>query len=134
MPPRLPLAALLAGFLLATGIRSRAELAPAPGTAPSAGTPAIKLVIWYDRALPFETFRYRAYDIRKGQYTKAVDNWMALMERSYRGYTVLVRDLQVAEGDSAGRIAAAVEDERLALARLILTSIDSPVLDDSSVK
>jgi hypothetical protein len=128
MPPRRPLAVLLAAFLIATGTPSRADLAP-PAEAPAAtGAAAIKLVLWYDRARPFETFRFRAYDLGKGEYTKAVDDWMALMERSYPGYTVAVRDLPAMEGDPAGRIAAAVEDEKLALARLILEkySMGSP--------
>ena len=77
-------------------------------------------MIWYDRSRPFETFRHRAYDVGKGEYTRAVDDWMALMERSYPGYTVSVHDLPAAEGDPAERIAAAVEEEKLALARFIL--------------
>ncbi len=111
MPRRFAPAAFIAGSLIAIGSQVRAD-----------PPPAITLVIWYDRARPFETFRHRAYDVQKGEYTKAVDDWRALMARDYPGYSVAVRDLPAAGGDPAHRIAAAVEDEKLMLARSILAA------------
>jgi len=119
MSPRSLRIVLLVGSLIAIGVRSRADLPEAPQPE-AAGTAVFKLVIWYDRSRPFETYRYRAYNLGKGEYTKAVGDWMALMERSYPGYTVLVREVAVTEGDPADKVTAAVADEKLALAKSIM--------------
>jgi hypothetical protein len=111
---------ILGAFLIAIGARARADL-PRPAQPEVPGKPTFRLVIWYDRRRPFETFHHRAYDLAKGEYTKAVDDWRMLMERSYPGYTVLVRDRAVTAGDSADKVLAAVADEEeLALAKSIM--------------
>ena len=38
-----------------------------------------KVVVWYRRDRPLETFKYQIYDLRKGEYTPAVDDWLELM-------------------------------------------------------
>jgi hypothetical protein len=42
------------------------------------------------------------------------------MERSYPGYTVVVRDVAVTEGTPVDQVTAAVDEEKLALARIIM--------------
>jgi hypothetical protein len=89
-------------------------------TPPSAALSDFKLVLWYDRARPSASLQHRVYNVTRGQYTKAVDDWMGLMAREFPRYTVLVRELTVAEAGSAEKVAAAVEDEKLALAKSIM--------------
>jgi hypothetical protein len=107
-------------FRLLGAFQARAADPPAAGPPPPSAPSVYKLVLWYDRTRPFDSFQYRAYNVTRGQYTKAVDDWMALMRRDFPRYTVAVRDLTLPEGDPAGKIAAAVEDEKLALAKSIL--------------
>jgi hypothetical protein len=119
MSPRTRPVALIAACLIARAIPANA--AEAPGGAPERPTATVlRLVIWYDRRRPFDSFRYRVYDLGKGQYTRAVDDWRALLARSYPDYTVITRDLAVPGGDPSRQIAAAVEEEEYNLARLIL--------------
>jgi hypothetical protein len=82
----------------------------------------IRVVTWYEGARPFETFRYRAYNVTRGEYTAAVDQWKALMARSYPGYVVSERDLRVSDGDASRAITAALEREKLDLAEAILAA------------
>ena len=45
-------------------------------------------MIWYRRDRPLETFKYQIYDVRKGQYTPAVDAWVQLLRTKYTTYDV----------------------------------------------
>jgi hypothetical protein len=111
---------LLTGILTTLGLRSPAADAPVPGPPPPPTASVYKLVLWYHRARPFDSFQYRAYNVTRGQYTKAVDDWMALMNREFPRYAVAVRELTLTEGEAARKLAAAVEDEKLKLAQRIL--------------
>lgn len=55
-----------------------------------------KVVTWYDRANPVATFQYRGYDVRKGEYTPAVDAWLATMREEHPGCQVVVQDVDLA--------------------------------------
>jgi hypothetical protein len=55
-----------------------------------------KVVTWYDRADPIATFQYRGYDVRKGEYTPAVDAWLATMRERHPNYEVVVQDVDLA--------------------------------------
>jgi hypothetical protein len=112
-----PLRVCLFAFALVAA--ARAAEPPDAGPAPSAAG-VFKLLMWYDRARPFDSFQYRAYDVERGEYTKAVEDWVALVRREYPHYAVSVRDVTVAPGDPPTTIARVAEDEKLALARLIL--------------
>ena len=120
MPLRTPVMSLFTGILTISGLLCRAAERPDAGPPPPPASSVYKLLIWYDRTHPFDSFQSRAYNITRGQYTKAVDDWMALMHRDYPRYTIVVHELTVAGGDADGKIAAAVEDEKLALAKQIL--------------
>jgi hypothetical protein len=59
-----------------------------------AGTDYVVL-IWYRGDNALETFQYQAYDIRKGEYTPAVDEWLELMRTKHPRHIVLVREVDV---------------------------------------
>ncbi|WP_165066746.1 hypothetical protein [Paludisphaera rhizosphaerae] len=78
-----------------------------------------KVVAWYDRASPVATFRYQSYDLRKGDYTPAVDQWIAMMRSTFPHYEVVVRDVDLSheEGPTDTRkVGAVIHRELLAAA------------------
>jgi hypothetical protein len=100
-------------MILSAAIANANTAAAGPGEAASgrksAGANATNLagadhvvVIWYRLDQPLETFKYQTYDIRKGEYTPAVDDWIALMHAEHSRYLVLVRkvDLSRERGDT----------------------------------
>jgi hypothetical protein len=56
-----------------------------------------RVVIWFDKSRPIETFRYQAYDLRANQYTKAVEDWLRLIASRYPGYQAYTRDVDLAQ-------------------------------------
>jgi len=80
--------------------RLRIILAVALAATASAEEPArrvdFKVVTWYDRSDPIATFRYRGYDVRRGEYTPAVDAWLATMREKHPNYKVVVQDVDLA--------------------------------------
>jgi hypothetical protein len=81
-----------------------------------------KVVVWYRRDRPIETFRHQVYDVRKGEYSRAVDDWINMMKAEYPGYLVYVRevDLDREFGPSEARkVGAVVHRELLAAAASI---------------
>lgn len=78
-----------------------------------------KVAFWYRRDRPIETFQYQVYDVRKGEYTKAVDDWTNMMRTKYPGYEVAVRavNLEQEQGPNETRkVGAVVHRELLAAA------------------
>jgi hypothetical protein len=53
------------------------------------------VIVWYRRDDPLGTFKHESYDVRKGKYTSAVDDWLALMRTKYPDYLVLVRPVDL---------------------------------------
>src|SRR5262249_54571446 len=41
------------------------------------------VLIWYRRDDPLGTFQYQSYDVRTGEYTPAVDDWLKEMREKY---------------------------------------------------
>lgn len=116
----------LAGLALGAVLLAPAPIRgqePASATAPESPADAphadYKVVAWFDRARPIESFQYQVYDVRKGDYTPAVDAWVALMAAKYPGYEVAVRDVDLAreKGPTEIRkVGAVVHRELLAAA------------------
>jgi hypothetical protein len=52
-----------------------------------------KVVVWYHRDRPLATFQYQEYDLRKGEYTSAVDAWVVKVRKDYPKYVVIARDV-----------------------------------------
>lgn len=107
-----------AAWLLVAGSITAGQEAPAPQ--PRAARRAdYKAVFWYRRDRPIETFQYQVYDVREGEYTKAVDDWTEMMRQKYPRYEVAVRevDLDREKGPNEKRkVGAVVHRELLAVA------------------
>ena len=52
-------------------------------------------MVWYRRDGPLDTFKYQVYDVRKGQYTPAVDVWIQLLRTKYPAYDVMIREVDL---------------------------------------
>ena len=83
-------------------IPARTEGAFGPGEAAarsssrSAGQSVdLKVVVWYRKSDSLGTFKYEIYDVRKGEYTPKVDEWVKNVQSKYLGYYVVVRDVDL---------------------------------------
>ena len=54
-----------------------------------------KVLVWYRNSDPLGTFKYQIYDVRKGEYTPKVDEWIKDVKTKYPGYYVVVRDVDL---------------------------------------
>jgi hypothetical protein len=54
-----------------------------------------KVLVWYNRSDALGTFQYQIYDVRKGQYTARVDDWIKDVQAQYPAYYVVVRDVDL---------------------------------------
>jgi hypothetical protein len=91
--------------LLLVALSARDCAVPARAQAPSkpAGPPSnshshieFKVITWFRRDQPLATFKYQIYDLRKGEYTPAVDAWLDLMRSKHPAYQVTVREVDLA--------------------------------------
>ncbi|MHB1558847.1 MAG: hypothetical protein ACYC61_15450, partial [Isosphaeraceae bacterium] len=96
-----------AGACAATAVDDGKSQKPAAAPA-SASVPAVDLagadfvvLVWYRGDDALETFKYQVYDVRKGEYTGAVDDWVAMMRRKFPGYVVRVRRVVLAKEQGA---------------------------------
>ncbi len=77
---------------------ARGSQASPPGQSGGAATSTdFKVVVWYSRDRPLETFKYQIYDVRKGEYTPAVDAWLQLMRTKYTSHYVTLREVNLAD-------------------------------------
>jgi hypothetical protein len=62
-----------------------------------------KVAFWYRRADPLSSMRHQVYDLRQGQYTAAVDEWLRTMRTTRPDYDAYVKDFRVdpESGESA---------------------------------
>ena len=82
---------LLIAALLAETASLAQTTAPKPPATP--GSADFRVVVWYRRDQPLETFKYQAYDERRGEYTPAVDDWITLLRTKYPAYQIRVRNV-----------------------------------------
>jgi hypothetical protein len=68
---------------------------PGRSTRQVTGNADFKVLVWYRRADPLATFKYEIYDLRKGEYTAAVDAWIADVPTKYPAYIAVVRDVDL---------------------------------------
>jgi hypothetical protein len=90
---------LLVPFLIGAIAGTNQAFALGPGEAAARYHPArvdYKVLVWYRLDDPLGTFKYQVYDVRKGQYTSAVDRWVAEVRKNFAGYLVVVRDVDLA--------------------------------------
>lgn len=113
-----PSVVLLAWLIVAVGSLSAfAGQGPAQPEAPRRAD--YKVAFWYRRDRPIETFQYQIYDVRKGEYTRAVDDWTTMMRKKYPGYEVAVRDVNLESEtgpNEARKVGAVIHRELLAAA------------------
>jgi hypothetical protein len=63
---------------------ARAQDQQPPAGVASANKPDFKVVFWFDGGV----LRHQAYDLRKGQYTSAVDEWVSGIRFDPSGYAL----------------------------------------------
>jgi hypothetical protein len=83
-----------------TGQATSPEPVPNEAAAPIPEKPAaskgpLKVICWYAKRDPVQTFQYKAYDVSKGQYSPAVDEWLKLVEQRFPDYVAYVRTLDL---------------------------------------
>ncbi len=54
-----------------------------------------KVLVWYRQSDSLGTFKYQVYDVRKGEYTAAVDAWVKNTLTRFPDYFVVVRDVDL---------------------------------------
>ncbi|KAJ3058103.1 hypothetical protein HK102_010691, partial [Quaeritorhiza haematococci] len=89
--PSRHVASLILGATAFYGAVAIAQEAPRPE--PAAPRADYKVVAWFDLARPIASFQYQVYDVRKGDYTPAVEAWVAMMAAKFPNYDVAVRDV-----------------------------------------
>ena len=107
------------------------ECSTADATGPQANPPGrpvatpghtdFKVVVWYRRDRPLETFKYQVYDVRKGQYTPVVDAWIQLLRTKYPAYDVTIREVDLAreQGETESlKVGSVIKRELMAAAAL----------------
>jgi hypothetical protein len=75
--------------------RAQTPARPASSVPTSAARTDFKVITWFRRDQPLATFKYQIYDIRKGEYTPAVDAWLELMRTKHPAYQVTVRNVDL---------------------------------------
>jgi hypothetical protein len=59
------------------------------------------VLVWYRQDDPLGTFQSQSYDVRKGEYTGAVDDWLKLMREKHPRYVVRVLKVDLAREKGA---------------------------------
>jgi hypothetical protein len=76
--------------------RAQAPSRTAASVSNSSARIDFKVITWFRRDQPLATFKYQIYDLRKGEYTPAVDAWLELMRTKHPAYEVTVRNVNLA--------------------------------------
>ncbi|WZO98456.1 hypothetical protein EP7_000035 [Isosphaeraceae bacterium EP7] len=113
-------ARFLAPILAASWASSVANAQPVPN--PARPAPDFRVVFWFDAR---GALRHQAYDLRKGEYTKAVDDWVSAVRYDAHGYAVpgpmaTLRNVRLSEEPGANepeKLAAAIVREGRAITR-----------------
>jgi hypothetical protein len=98
---------LASGLILAhtLGLASALTSAEPPAPAvvnPSSERPADYVVaFWYLRADPLTSLRHKVYDVRKGQYTRAVTDWLETMRTRYPTYAAYLKEVRLSPDSGA---------------------------------
>jgi hypothetical protein len=101
--PRRPVQVLGLGVIVSAGL----IVGPAPADPPAAAVappvpPADYVVVfWYARSDPLTSLRHQTYDVRQGQYTPAVRQWVETLATKYPAYAAYVREIRIDPQSSA---------------------------------
>jgi hypothetical protein len=80
-----------------------------------------KVLVWYRRDDALGTFKYQVYDLRKKEYSAAVDAWIKDIPAKYPAYIVLVRDVDLkrAKGETEMlKVGSVIKRELMAAAAM----------------
>ncbi len=100
------------------------------------GPADFKVVVWYRTADPIGTFKYEIYDLRKGEYTARVDDWVKDVKWKYPAYFVVVRDVDLTreKGETERLKVGAVISRELVVAARAAGIVLEPGRTDSRLK
>ena len=59
------------------------------------------VVVWFRKDNPIGTFEYEFYNVRAGEYTPAVDEWLGMMREKFTRYEVHVRPVDLSREQGA---------------------------------
>jgi hypothetical protein len=115
-------ALIFLAFALAAAAEGPGEAAAhsRPETAASKAAD-FKVVVWYRKDDSLATFKYEIYDLRKGEYTPKVDEWIKNVQAKFPAYYVTVRnvDLKREKGETERlKVGSVVKRELFAAAAL----------------
>jgi hypothetical protein len=88
------------------------------------------VLIWYGQDRPLETFQHQIYDVRKGEYTAAVDDWIKAVREKYPGYLVRVLPVHLARERGATeklKVGSVIHRELLIAAAQSGVLLDAPL-------
>src|SRR5271157_1031279 len=128
--PSVPGLIVLLAIACSTAGATGPQANPPGRTAATPGHTDFKVVLWYRRDRPLDTFKYQVYDLRKDQYTRAVDAWLQLLRTKYPAYDVMIREVDLAreEGETESlKVGSVIKREILAAA-----AIEGIVLGDTA--
>jgi hypothetical protein len=60
--------------------------------------PDYKIAFWYRRSDPLTSIRHQVYDVRRGEYTRAVDDWLETIRVKHPAYAAYVKDVRLKPG------------------------------------
>jgi hypothetical protein len=123
---------LIAGLLAESDLLAQTSPPKLPATP---GAADFRVVVWYRRDQPLETFKYQVYDQRKGEYTLAVDDWITLIRTKYPAYQIRVRTvfLDREKGvTEALKVGSVIHEELLGAAALQDVFLGTPTLGPPS--
>jgi hypothetical protein len=109
-----------------------ANAAFGPGEAAARSKPGradFKVLVWYRHADPLGTFKYVVYDVRKGEYSPAVDTWLQGVQTNYPAYVAFGRDVyldRVQGKTEALKVGAVIKRELMVAAALSGVVIGGP--------
>jgi hypothetical protein len=87
---------VLLGFAVASSLASFLPQATAQAEKPDEKATSeahdYKVAYWFERKNPLFTVQLKIYDVTRGEYTRAVDDWLATMKANYPQYDAFVRE------------------------------------------
>jgi hypothetical protein len=90
-----PLLAVVTALILVM-LPLAASSASGPGEAARHAERAdFKVLIWYRKDDTLGSFKFEIYDVRKGEYTAAVDEWIKNIREKFPAYYVALRDVNL---------------------------------------
>jgi hypothetical protein len=92
----LPVPAVILLFSLLLPIAAEAKpFGPGEAAGRRTARADFKVLVWYRYNDSIGTFKYEIYDLRKGEYTAKVDDWVKDVQTKHPAYYAVVRDVDL---------------------------------------